>query len=278
MMNKKRVFYMNDNHQKFTIALLQVECILGDCPNNLAHATRLFEKALRQGANFIVLPELFYEGYDLESYTPERSAETFEKNLDMLEHFKGLCAQNSVWAAVPYAEMDGGNLYNALILIDNRGCVFCKYRKTHLWDSEKNCFAPGDTGVCVADTPFGRIALMICYDIDFPEMARTAALKGAEMLILPAAWDYINKDLWEIFLPARAAENMMFVCGVNLFEKNDLSYFFGNCKIINPRGTVLSQLPVQEEGLIVCDINLAEVRLYRKRFPYLTDRRTEFLK
>jgi len=269
---------LNKESMELKIALLQVECVLGNCQNNLAHATQLFEKAVQQGANFIVLPELFYEGYDLNAYTPDKSEETSKKNLYMLEQFKRLCESNSVWAVVPYAEKDNGKMYNSLVLIDGHGDIFCKYRKTHLWDSEKNYFSYGDTGVCVACTPFGKIALMICYDIDFPEMARTAALKGAEMLVLPAAWDYINKDLWEIFLPARAAENMMFVCGVNLFEKTDTSYLFGNSKIINPRGTVISQLPIQEEGLLVQTVNLTEVYVYRKRFPYLIDRRTDFLK
>jgi predicted amidohydrolase len=260
------------------IGLLQTACVLGDRKENLTSAKKLFDDAVRKGAEFLVFPELFYEGYDLKSYTPENADETAKLNLEMLEIFRAMCKDSSVYAVVPFVEKDGSKLYNALVLIDAKGNIQCKYRKMHLWDADKSCFHDGDLGPCIVDTPFGRLALMICYDIDFPEMARYAAVKGAEIIILPSAWDYIHKDLWEIFLSARAADNMIFVCGVNLFEKTETGYLFGNSRIVNPRGTVVAQLPVHEGGVLVYEIDTKDVYDYRKRFPYLEDRRTRFLK
>jgi len=260
------------------IALLQPECVLGDREHNFNRAKELFNEAVRKGAEFLVLPELFYEGYNLKSYTKENAGETAKQNLEMIDRFKVLCKDSAVWAVVPFVDKEGDKLYNALVLIDANGEINCKYRKMHLWDADKNCFEYGDLGPCIVDTPFGRLALMICYDIDFPEMARYAALNGAEVIILPSAWDYIHKDLWEIFLSARAADNMIFVCGVNFFEKTGSGHIFGNSRIVNPRGTVVAQLPAHEEGALVYEIDINDVYKYRKRFPYLEDRRIDFLK
>lgn len=264
------------SRKKMVLGLLQTECILGDREHNLKTAKKMFLEAAGKGANFIVLPELFYEGYDARLYVAEKIEETAQRNLEMIEVFKALCQEKAVYAVVPFVEKADGKYYNALTFIDDAGRVVRTYQKAHLWDADKICFSPGDKGPGLVDTPFGKIALMICYDIDFPEMARYAALNGAEIVVLPVAWDFIHWDLYNIFTSARAADNMMYVCTANIFEKTETSYLFGGSRVVNPRGTPIAQLPICEGGMIIQEVDLAKVYEYRKAFPYLTDRQLTF--
>lgn len=266
----------NRSYKKMVLGLLQPECILGDTQHNLKISQEMFLEAAEKGANFIVLPELFYEGYDARAYAPAKIEETVQSNLEMIEVFKGLCAQKAAYAVVPFVEKLDGKYYNALTFIDDKGQVVCTYQKVHLWGADNRYFSHGDKGPGLVDTPFGKIALMICYDIDFPEMARYAALNGAEMIVLPVAWDFIHQDIYNIFTAARALDNMVFVCTSNMYEKTPKSYLFGNSKLINPRGTAIAQLPICESGIIVQEVDLYEVYRYRKDFPYLTDRQLTF--
>jgi predicted amidohydrolase len=273
---------MNDDKEKSlretscTLGILQIQAVAGDLDKNAESACKLFLEAASQGAQLLVFPELFSTGYDLCVMKDNLHQLAQHRDGMLMQDFSALCRRKGVSAIIPFIEKEGNVLYNAAAWIDGLGHVKGIYRKRHLWAEEKEYFTPGNQPPLIVDTKWGRMALMICYDIDFPEMSRYAALQGAELLLLPTAWEYRNKDLYEIFLPSRAAENMMFVAGANMYQPSPNCHLFGNSRIINPRGTVVAQLPVDCEGVLLHDIDFSDVGKYRRKFPYLEDRHCDF--
>ena len=125
------------------------------------------------------------------------------------------------------------------------------------------------------DTEFGKVGIMVCYDMGFPEAARTLALKGAELIVCPSAWCVQDADVWEINAPARALENTVFLGAVNRIghEGGDL-YMHGASMVCGPRGGKIAQLG-EEEGILYADLDFDEVRKNRVTSPYLRDRRAD---
>lgn len=258
------------------LALIQLKCIPGNVDENNNNAVKYFEKAIKKKANIICFPEMFNTGFDAKLMGDQLFDLAENINGKTVNIFKKLCKKNNVHAVIPIVTKDDKTkkLYNTAFVIDNKGDVIQSYNKIHLWDKEKDYFTPGDK-YCVFDTEYGRIAVMICYDIDFPEATRKCALAGAKLLILPTAWDYRHKDIYNIFIPSRALENLIFIAAINQYSRTSNVQKFGNSRLINPRGTIIAQLPIEEEGIIVQEIDLNQVDEYRKDFPYLEDRRPD---
>jgi predicted amidohydrolase len=172
------------------IACQQLAPRVGDLPENRAASVRAIREAVRQGAEVIVLPELVTSGYVFASN--EEAASVAITADDPL--FSQWAAEASV---VPggrgivvggFCELgEDDKLYNSAVVVDPDG-VRTVYRKVHLWDREKLFFEPGDRPPLVLDTAVGRIGLMICYDLEFPEMPRMLALAGAELIAVPTNW------------------------------------------------------------------------------------------
>lgn len=258
------------------LGILQTRPEIGSIDHNIKNAARMFKKAALSGAELIMFPELFHVGYDLNIIGDKLCDYAQTSDGPLMDCFSILCRRYNICAVVPFIEIVDDRLYNSVAWIDYEGTVLHIYQKKHLWDIEKEYFTPGTKPPCIIDSPWGKIALMICYDVDFPEMSRYAALNGARLMLLPTAWAYENKDLWEIFLPARAAENMMYLAAANLYQPSPSAHMFGNSKVINPRGTTIAQLPVDCEDVLICEIDLSKVKEYRLRYPYLTDRSIDF--
>lgn len=149
------------------------------------------------------------------------------------------------------------------------------FDKVHLWALERFYFRAGHE-FPVFDTEFGKVGIMVCYDMGFPEAARTLALKGAELIVCPSAWCVQDKDVWEINAPARALENTVFLGAVNRFghEGDDL-YMHGGSMVCGPRGGKMCQLTEEVEGILYADLDFDEVRKNRVTSPYLRDRRAD---
>ncbi len=172
------------------------------------------------------------------------------------------------------AEKSGENLYNSAVII-HRGEIIGKYRKTHLFPltSERKYFKAGDR-LEVFETPVGRIGLLICYEVRFPELARKLTKMGAEMIIIPAEFPKVRIEHWRVLLQARAIENQLFVIGVNCVE-GDLDYG-GHSMLIDPAGKILVEGGEYQE-VMMSDINLNDVERVRKETPFLNDLREELL-
>ena len=169
------------------VAVCQVSLHVGEPDQNLAAAAAAIAEAASLGARVIVLPELTRSGY---AFGDEAEARSLAESADgpTATQWAGLAVRHQVVIVGGFAEIGGdGLLYNSAMLVDRRG-VRAIYRKAHLWDAEADFFTPGSAPPPVVDTEHGRIAMMVCYDAEFPEWVRRPALAGAELLAVPTNW------------------------------------------------------------------------------------------
>jgi predicted amidohydrolase len=240
------------------VAVAQMEPRLAEKERNLDAALERLEEAAAAGAQLLVLPECAIPGYMFDSaeealpYAEEISGPTTEA-------FERECARLGVHAITGLLERDGDTLYNAAILVGPDGLIG-SYRKTHLPFLGVDRFVtPGDE-LKVFDTALGRIGLIICYDLRFPEVTRTLALQGADLVALPTNFPMAAKLQCDVIAPARAAENRIYLLVANRVGKERWGEFCGWSQIVDPYGTRLAEAGETEEALLVADVELEKAR------------------
>jgi N-carbamoylputrescine amidase len=167
------------------VALEQIDVAVGAVEDNLRTALARSRSALAAGADLVVLPELAVSGYVVDAELAREVAEPLDG--PAAAQFIALAREFNSLVAYGFCERAGADLFNTVVVVDGAGPVL-HYRKLHLFDLEKNVYTPGDLGLPVADTPLGRIGVCICYDLRFVEVLRTMSLRGAELVLAPAAW------------------------------------------------------------------------------------------
>src|SRR3954447_3337756 len=240
------------------VAVAQMEPKLGEKERNLDVCLAQLEEAAAQGAQLLVLPECAIPGYMFDSVEealpfaeeiPGPSTEAFERE----------CRRLGVHAICGLIDHEGDTLYNAAILVGPDGLIG-SYRKTHLPFLGVDRFVtPGDE-LKVFDTALGRIGLIICYDLRFPEVTRTLALHGADMVALPTNFPMAAKLQCDVIAPARAAENRIYLLVANRVGKERWGEFCGLSQIVDPYGTRLAEAGEAEETLLVAKVELEKAR------------------
>ncbi len=257
---------------EITIALAQMAVALGQPEPNKATARSLGTQAAAQGADLLLLPELWATGYDL-----DRSDE-YAAPLDA-GHFAlmaGLAQTHGLYVVGTALEANPrGRPYNTAALYGPDGGLRGAYRKVHLWAplGEVEHMTPGEA-LPAFDLPWGRVALAICYDLRFPELWRRYADAGAQLILIPAEWPTRRVEHWRLLLQARAVENQLFVAGCNRAGAGADGEFGGHSAVVDP----WAQRRVEagpEPGLFVTSLDLDEVERNRRLFPFLADRRPE---
>ena len=240
------------------VAVAQMEPKLAEKERNLDVALERLEEAAAAGAQLLVLPECAIPGYMFDSgeeampYAEEIPGPTTEA-------FERECARLGVHAITGLLERDADTLYNAAILVGPDGLIG-SYRKTHLPFLGVDRFVtPGDS-LKVYDTAIGRIGLIICYDLRFPEVTRTLALHGADMVALPTNFPMAARLQCDVIAPARAAENRIYLLVANRVGKERWGEFCGLSQIVDPYGTRLVETDETTETLLVADVELEKAR------------------
>jgi omega-amidase len=250
------------------IALAQMNIALGKPEQNTFTARKLAAEAAAQGADVLLLPELWATGYDL-----DRIVE-YATPLDTghLARLHGLYLTGTALESNPY-----GKPFNTAALYGPDGARLGAYRKVHLWAplGEVEHMTPGDI-LPAFDLPWGRVALAICYDLRFPELWRCYADAGALLILIPAEWPERRVEHWRLLLRARAVENQLFIVGCNrVGGGGDVQDpFGGHSAAVDPWAHVLVEGST-EPGLFLATVNLDEVARARRLFPFLQDRRPE---
>lgn len=240
------------------VAVAQMEPRLAEKERNLDAALERLEEAAAAGAQLLVLPECAIPGYMFDS-AEEALPHAEEIPGPTTEAFERECARLGVHAITGLLERDGDTLYNAAILAGPDGLIG-SYRKTHLPFLGVDRFVtPGDE-FKVFDTALGRIGLIICYDLRFPEVTRTLALHGADMVALPTNFPMAAKLQCDVIAPARAAENRIYLLVANRVGKERWGEFCGWSQIVDPYGTRLAEAGETEETLLVADVELEKAR------------------
>lgn len=254
-----------------TIALAQIDLAVGDPARNLQTAREQIRDAKTRGADIIVLPELWSSAYDLEHAAAHASA----LDQGMFATIAELARENQIAIVGSLLEARDGKFYNTATFHDGSGNRVGAYRKLHLvpmLDEDK--FLAGGDDAPVFDTPFGKCALAVCYDLRFPELWRHYALAGARLAFIPAEWPQKRIAHWRTLLPARAIENQIFIAGCNRVGASKGETFGGNSLIVNPWGETLAQGD-ERAALLLAQIDLDLVDDVRARVPVFRDRRAE---
>ncbi len=253
--------------EKIRIALAQ-QRILPDREVNIMKGMSLIKRALQVRADLVILPEVFNTGFYTHNYA---NVEPLEEELELVLK---LSASKDILIIAGVAEKDGEDLYNSAVII-HRGEIIGKYRKTHLFPltNEKKHFKPGNK-LEVFDTPLGKIGILICYELRFPELFRKLIKMGAELIAIPAEFPKERIEHWRVLLQARAIDNQVFVAGVNCVE-GDLDYG-GHSMLVDPMGTVLIEGGDYQE-VMMSDVRLKELYEVREKYPFLNDLREDIL-
>lgn len=177
-----------------------------------------------------------------------------------VEALEGACARLGLHCVAGLLERDGDRLHNTAVLVGPEGLVG-SYRKTHLPFLGVDRFVvPGDEPSAIFDTPVGRIGIEICYDLRFPELTRTLALRGAEIVVHPTNWPAAVRPLADFLTRARAAENRVFLLTANRVGREGGTRFFGRSQVVDPGGARLVEAGEEGEELVVAEIDPAEAR------------------
>ncbi|WP_350449477.1 nitrilase-related carbon-nitrogen hydrolase [Aminobacterium mobile] len=256
------------------VAIAQMESMLGDVEKNLKKAVSCIEKAATAKADIICFPELFATGYNLQIL----ASKTVDLSLDYYPKITAFISEaavaNNMYVIAPMGKEAStkGVLYNSAVVFDRQGNEMGSFSKTHVWALEKSYFKEGND-YPIFNMDFGKVGIIVCYDAGFPEAMRTLCLKGAEMVFIPSAWRVEDEDMWDLNIPQRALENLLFTVGVNGVGMNGSLHLFGKSKLCNPRGTIVRELPIDSEAVEVITIDLDDVRRFRTEIPYLRDRK-----
>ncbi len=264
--------------EKITIALGQISCQVGNKRRNLEVIEKRVKQAKKAGAELIAFPELSLTGYTVRDRAYEL-AETVPKGNSMREIERIAKNQNVhiIFGAIERSSRTGAVLHNSAVLVGPKGYVG-KYQKmylpTHSVFEEKRYFRPGYQAD-VFDTEVGKIGMIICYDIYFPEITRLLCLKGANLIICISASPSVRKGFFETLTAARAIENGVFLAYVNLAGIEDGLQFWGGSRIIAPSGSIISKARYDVDDLIHATIDYSDMNRVRAWIPTLRDLRPE---
>ncbi|GGO06998.1 N-carbamoylputrescine amidase [Saccharibacillus kuerlensis] len=276
--------------RKVKVAATQMSCTW-DIDDNIRKAEALVRKAAAEGAQVILLQELFETPYFCQKEKAEyyQYATELESN-KAIHHFKQIAKELEVVLPISFYEKKNYARYNALAMIDADGEVLGTYRKSHIPDGpgyeEKFYFNPGDTGFKVWNTRYGKIGVGICWDQWYPEAARAMALMGAEILLYPTAIGsepqdstIDSKDHWQACMLGHAGSNLIPVIASNRIgpeeDEDSKINFYGSSFIAGPRGSKIVEASRDREEVLTAEFDLDQLEIDRIEWGVFRDRRPE---
>ena len=275
------------------VAATQMACS-NDTDKNVSNAEKLVRQAASEGAQIILIQELFESQY----FCMDQKEELFElskpfENHPTIKKFSELAKELKVVLPVSFFEKANRAHYNSVAIVDADGSILGKYRKSHIPDGpgyqEKFYFNPGDTGFKVWSTKYAKIGVGICWDQWFPEAARSMVLSGAELLLYPTAIGgepeddgFDSSDMWQRAMIGHSASNQIPVIASNRIgtEKGiDIeNYFYGRSFVTNHVGDKIAEGSRDKEEVLIGKINLSEAETLRNVWGVFRDRRPELYK
>ena len=250
-------------------AAIQFNVKQGDVDANLAYVRKALARVAAQGANLAVLPEMWSSGFSYKNLN-ELALRTQGIVNELLE----LSGRYKLVIIGSMPEPNGDKVFNALYVIDN-GTLAGVYRKMHLFSllGEERAFSGGDSWL-LAETSLGKVGVLICYDLRFPELSRRLAVEGAQVICIPAQWPKPRQEHWRTLLRARAMENQLFIVACNACGIIGKLDFFGMSMIIDAKGEVLSEAG-EGEGEIIASLDMQVMTDWRAQIPCFNDRKPE---
>ncbi len=274
----------SEPESKVRIACLQMEPRVGEKDRNLARSLELIAEAAEAGANLVVLPELCSSGYVFNTREEARGLAEEIPDGPSCQAWADAAARHRMHIVAGIAEREARALYNSAVVVGPEG-VIGTYRKNHLWADENLFFEPGNLGVPVFHTDIGRIAVVVCYDIWFPEVFRLAAVQGADILCVPTNWVPMPDQpaglpkMSNILAMGGAHSNSMFLAAADRVGIERGQPFIGNSLIVSYTGwPIAGPASYDREEMLIADVNLSDARRKRNWNDFnqvLRDRRTD---
>jgi len=263
--------------EKFKVALAQITCKRGDKKGNIRKIEDNVVRARKQGAELVIFPELSVTGYVLRDQIYELAETIPGQSTNILEKLAGKTGTHIVFGLPELSDKTQATIYNAAVLVGPDGFIG-KYRKmylpTHSVFEEKRYFRPGYQ-TAVFETELGKIGLIICYDIFFPEVSRLTRLKGARLIICISASPVTRRTFFETLTTARAIENTAFLAYVNLVGIENGLQFWGGSRLIGPNGKVVAKTKYDKEDLMIGEVDYSDIKPIETFVPILKDLRPE---
>ncbi|WP_313693570.1 carbon-nitrogen family hydrolase [Halorarum halobium] len=255
------------------LALVQFEP-RGTVAGNREHVEERVREAAADGADLVVLPEIWNVGYfAFDRY--EADAEPLDG--ETVSAVRSLAAEVGIPIhAGSIVERDGDDLYNTSVYVDDAGEVRATYRKMHLFgyeSAENELLTPGDEVVCF-ETAFGTVGLATCYDLRFPALFRAMSDRGVDLLLVTSAWPLARLDHWSLLTRTRALEHQCVLAAANGVGPNEGVELGGHSCVVDPWGTPVANAGGRE-GTIHARVDPATVGESRAEFPTLADRRID---
>ncbi len=278
--------------QQVTLGLVQMRCST-DPGENLAKTLQKAEECAKQGAQIIVLPELFLSPYFCQGPKDDKYFDLAESIPGPTTAAFGVLAKktNTVIICSLFEKTLEGRYFNSIAVIGTDGEVMGVYHKMHIPSlppglySEDYYFAKGDKGFMVFDTPYGKIAPLICYDQWFPEGARIAAAAGAQIIVYPTAigWPLMDRadlniaehEAWQIMHRSHSIANNVFVAPVNRIGTEGNIKFWGTSQVSDPYGRILAKASTDKEENLIVECDLSLIDSMRTEWPFLDERRVK---
>jgi predicted amidohydrolase len=263
------------------VAACQIGLAVGEVAANRAAAAAVIEEAARRGAELVVLPELCDSGYVFTSEAEARALAAPATGSPTLREWQELAGRYATTIVGGFCELgDDGLVYNSAAVVGRDG-VLAVYRKAHLWDAEKLVFTPGDAPPPVVGLPFGRVGLMICYDLEFPEWVRLPALAGADLIAAPVNWPAMPVPAGErpcdvVRVQADACVNGVFVAVADRCRAERGVSWVGGSVIVGPDGYPLAGPATADSQVILvadCELPRARNKRISTHNDVLADRR-----
>jgi N-carbamoylputrescine amidase len=277
--------------QIMRLALIQ-QANTADTAQNLERTIRSIRMAAADGAQVILLQELFNTLYFCTGYDESAFVHAESNDSPLLKRMQQLAAELELVIVVPYFEKRAQGIYhNSAVIFDADGQEAAFYRKMHIPDDpgfcEKYYFTPGDLGYKVADTRYGKIGILICWDQWFPEAARITAMMGADLLVYPTAIGVLAteteaqktefREAWEMIQRSHAIANGCYVAAINRVGTESGTTFWGDSFVVGPFGQWVARAGENEE-ILHAKIDLSTIDEHRRTWPFFRDRRIDSYK
>jgi omega-amidase len=256
---------------KIKISLAQTHIQFADPHANLEKAIHFISKSAALGSQFILFPELWSSGFDLAN-----THDYARQNKILLENLSIMAKDLKIAVGGSLLLEENGQIYNTFTILSPEGKITARYNKIHLFHpmQEHESCQPGDH-LQTVDLSHVTAGLAICYDIRFPELFRSYALKGTSLFFIPAQWPLKRIEHWKLLIRARAVENLSFVVAVNCAGKIGDDYFGGSSAVISPWGETLVEGSELDEELLQVEIDLDQIARARRGITALEERRPD---
>ena len=268
---------MKDN---FRIGLCQMK-VVDDKKLNLDKAKEMIDRAAKEGAEMIILPEMFNCPYDTNKFKAYAESRGNSKSLKVVSNAAKNHGVYLIAGSIP--ELLDGKIYNSCFIFDKKGQILDVHRKMHLFDvdipdiefKESETITAGNRLTVVATDPI-KIGVAICYDMRFPELFRLMALKNADLMVVPGAFNMTTGPAhWKTTVRARAIDNQTYVAAVSPASNKYLSYVaYGHSIIADPWGKVIGEAGYGEE-IIYATIDIRYLKNVREELPLMKNRRRD---